>query len=137
MEGLRWEYIRKYRWANYETPKCKEYLRNDFSHECAYCKLQEKEVGIIDGTYFEVDILDLNRMRIHRLIHICTVICIIHVENVIVKKVIHGVNCYLIRVKMIFFQENVLRLLVDIMKIHCLNILHKMTEENIILIHLN
>lgn len=49
------EYIRKFRWANYETPKCKEYLRNDFSHECAYCKLQEKEVGLIDANYFEVD----------------------------------------------------------------------------------
>lgn len=49
------EYIRKFRWANYETPKCKEYLRNDFSHECAYCKLQEKEVGVIDANYFEVD----------------------------------------------------------------------------------
>lgn len=49
------EYQRKIRWANYETPKCKEYLRNDFSHECAYCKLQEKEVGLIDASYFEVD----------------------------------------------------------------------------------
>ena len=47
------EYQRKFRWANYETPKCKEYLRNDFSHECAYCKLQEKEVGLIDANYFE------------------------------------------------------------------------------------
>ncbi len=41
------EYIRKQRWANYLSPKCKEYLRNDFSHECAYCKLQEQEVGIV------------------------------------------------------------------------------------------
>lgn len=49
------EYQRKFRWANYETPKCKEYLRNDFSHECAYCKLQEKEVGLIDANYFEID----------------------------------------------------------------------------------
>ena len=49
------EYIRKFRWANYQTLKCKEYLRNDFSHECAYCKLQEKEVGFIDANYFEVD----------------------------------------------------------------------------------
>lgn len=49
------EYQRKFRWANYEAPKCKEYLRNDFSHECAYCKLQEQEVGLIDSGYFEVD----------------------------------------------------------------------------------
>lgn len=49
------EYQRKFRWANYETIKCKEYLRNDFSHECAYCKLQEKEVGLIDSNYFEID----------------------------------------------------------------------------------
>ena len=49
------EYQRKVRWANYQTAKCKEYLRNDFSHECAYCKLQEKELGIIDTDYFEVD----------------------------------------------------------------------------------
>ena len=53
--ALELEYQRKYRWANYETPKCKEYLRNDFSHECAYCKLQEKEVGFIDADYFEID----------------------------------------------------------------------------------
>lgn len=49
------EYQRKFRWANYETPKCRVYLRNDFSHECAYCKLQEKEVGFIDANYFEID----------------------------------------------------------------------------------
>lgn len=49
------EYQRKYRWANYQTPKCKEYLRNDFSHECAYCRLQEKEVGLVDANYFEID----------------------------------------------------------------------------------
>lgn len=53
--ALKLEYQRKFRWANYETPKCKEYLRNDFSHECAYCKLQEKEVGFIDSDYFEID----------------------------------------------------------------------------------
>lgn len=49
------EYQRKFRWANYQTPKCKEYLRNDFSHECAYCKLQESEIGLIDKDYFEID----------------------------------------------------------------------------------
>lgn len=49
------EYRRKIRWANYQTPKCKEYLRSDFSYECAYCKLQEKELGIIDSSYFEID----------------------------------------------------------------------------------
>ena len=46
------EYIRKKRWANYSSPKCKEYLRNDFSHECAYCKLQEQEVGIVGLDFF-------------------------------------------------------------------------------------
>lgn len=49
------EYIRKQRWANYSTPKCKEYLRNDFSHECAYCKLQEREIGIVGLDFFEID----------------------------------------------------------------------------------
>lgn len=49
------EYIRKQRWANYSSPKCKEYLRNDFSHECAYCKLQEQEVGIVGLDFFEID----------------------------------------------------------------------------------
>lgn len=49
------EYVRKHRWANYGSPKCKEYLRNDFSHECAYCKLQEREVGFIAMDYFEID----------------------------------------------------------------------------------
>ena len=49
------KYERKKRWANYGTIKCKEYLRNDFSHECAYCKIQEKEVGLIDSGYFEID----------------------------------------------------------------------------------
>lgn len=49
------EYIRKQRWANYPSLKCKEYLRNDFSHECAYCKLQEQEVGIVGLDFFEID----------------------------------------------------------------------------------
>lgn len=49
------EYKRKKRWSNYGTDKCREYLRNDFSHECAYCKIQEKEVGLIDTQYFEID----------------------------------------------------------------------------------
>lgn len=49
------EYIRKQRWANYSSPKCKEYLRNDFFHECAYCKLQEQEVGIVGLDFFEID----------------------------------------------------------------------------------
>ena len=46
------EYVRKQRWANYSSPKCKEYLRNDFSHECAYCKLQEQEVGVVGLDFF-------------------------------------------------------------------------------------
>ncbi|MHA2854255.1 HNH endonuclease [Paenibacillus lautus] len=49
------EYQRKSRWANYGSYKCKVYLRNDFSHECAYCKLQEVETGVIDSNYFEID----------------------------------------------------------------------------------
>lgn len=49
------EYVRKQRWANYSSPKCKEYLRNDFSHECAYCKLQEQEVGLVGLDFFEID----------------------------------------------------------------------------------
>ena len=49
------EYVRKQRWANYSSPKCKEYLRNDFSHECAYCKLQEQDVGIVGLDFFEID----------------------------------------------------------------------------------
>ena len=49
------EYIRKQRWADYLSPKCKEYLRNDFSHECAYCKLQEQEVGFVNFYFFEID----------------------------------------------------------------------------------
>lgn len=49
------EYERKFRWANYGSNKCKEYLRNDFSYECAYCKLQEREIDIIGSEYFEID----------------------------------------------------------------------------------
>ena len=49
------EYVRKQRWANYSSPKCKEYLRNDFSHECAYCKLQEQEVGVVGLDFFQID----------------------------------------------------------------------------------
>ena len=49
------EYRRKQRWANYSNPKCKEYLRNDFSHECAYCKLQEQEIGVVGFDFFEID----------------------------------------------------------------------------------
>lgn len=49
------EYKRKHRWSNYGSFKCKEYLRNDFLHECAYCKLHEQEVGLIGTDYFEID----------------------------------------------------------------------------------
>lgn len=49
------EYVRKYRWASYSSPKCREYLRNDFSHECAYCKLHEREVGVVGVDFFEID----------------------------------------------------------------------------------
>lgn len=49
------EYVRKQRWANYSSPKCKEYLRNDFFHKCAYCKLQEQEVGMVGLDFFEID----------------------------------------------------------------------------------
>lgn len=49
------EYVRKKRWVTYHGKKCKEYLRNDFSHECAYCKLQESEVGFVTKEFFEID----------------------------------------------------------------------------------
>jgi len=49
------EYARKQRWANYTDIKCREYLRNDFSHECAYCKLHEQETGLIGLNFFEID----------------------------------------------------------------------------------
>lgn len=71
------EYIRKQRWVSYSSPKCKEYLRNDFSHECAYCKLQEQEVGVVGLDFFEIDhfkpqILDLPDMhKYHNLYYSC------------------------------------------------------------------
>ncbi len=49
------EHERKFRWANYSSDKCKEYLRNDFSYECAYCKQTEKACGDIGSEFFEVD----------------------------------------------------------------------------------
>jgi hypothetical protein len=49
------EYERKFRWANYGSGKCKTYLRNDFSYECAYCKLEEQACGVIGSEYFEID----------------------------------------------------------------------------------
>lgn len=72
------EYVRKYRWANYLTPKCKEYLRNDFSHECAYCKLQEQEVGIAGQYIFEIDHFKPQRLKLpdvhqyHNLYYACS-----------------------------------------------------------------
>lgn len=71
------EYVRKQRWANYSSPKCKEYLRNDFSHECAYCKLQEQEVGFVGLDFFEIDhfkpqFLDLpDTHKYHNLYYSC------------------------------------------------------------------
>lgn len=71
------EYIRKQRWASYSSPKCKEYLRNDFFHECAYCKLQEQEVGVVGLDFFEIDhfkpqTLDLPDMhKYHNLYYSC------------------------------------------------------------------
>lgn len=58
------EYVRKYRWANYSSSKCKEYLRNDFSHECAYCKLQEQEVGVVGFDFFEIDHFKPQRLNL-------------------------------------------------------------------------
>ncbi len=49
------EYVRKHRWTNYYDYKCKEYLRNDFSHECAYCRFQEQEAGLVGLDFFEKD----------------------------------------------------------------------------------
>jgi len=49
------EYKRKHRWASYGTSKCKEYLRYDFLCECAYCKLNEVDCGLVTSHFFEVD----------------------------------------------------------------------------------
>ncbi len=49
------DYIRKKRWANYHSLKCKLYLRNDFNYECAYCKLHENDIDVIGEGYFEKD----------------------------------------------------------------------------------
>ncbi len=72
------EYVRKYRWANYSSPKCREYLRNDFSHECAYCKLKEQEVGIAGQYIFEIDHFKPQRLNLpdvhqyHNLYYACS-----------------------------------------------------------------
>ena len=63
------EYTRKKRWVTYHSEKCKEYLRNDFSHECAYCKLQESEVGFVTSSFFEIDHFkpqDLHDENVHK-----------------------------------------------------------------------
>ena len=95
------EYIRKKRWANYSSPKCKEYLRNDFSHECAYCKLQEQEVGIVGLDFFEIDHFkpqSLNLPDKHKYYNLYIV-----VKSVITRKVIFGIQNYSTLVLMISF----------------------------------
>lgn len=52
------EYIRKIRNANYNSKKCKLYLRHDFKHECAYCKISEYDISNIQAVaerFFEKD----------------------------------------------------------------------------------
>ena len=49
------DYIRKKRWVKYRHSKCKMYLRNDFHYECAYCKLREKDIGVLGEEYFQKD----------------------------------------------------------------------------------
>lgn len=95
------EYIRKQRWANYLSPKCKEYLRNDFSHECAYCKLQEQEVGIVGLDFFEID--HFKPQSLNLLTHINIIIYIILAKSVITRKVIFGIQNYSTLVLMISF----------------------------------
>lgn len=48
------EYQRKHRNLNYFSPRCKEYLRTDFSYECAYCKTNEAE-SISGQKLYEID----------------------------------------------------------------------------------
>ena len=119
------EYIRKQRWANYLSPKCKEYLRNDFSHECAYCKLQEQEVGIVGLDFFEIC-----------LTHINIIIYIILAKSVITRKVIFGIQNYSTLVLMISFLGLTLQLQEEKKRI-IINILPKTIEEHFILIPLN
>lgn len=49
------DYERKKRWVTYHSIKCKMYLRNDFNHECAYCRLREMDTGILNEEFFEKD----------------------------------------------------------------------------------
>lgn len=48
------EYVRKKRYVNYYSNKCKKYLRIDFNFQCAYCKTSESEV-IMRHKVFEID----------------------------------------------------------------------------------
>ncbi|MCH5249133.1 MAG: HNH endonuclease [Lachnospiraceae bacterium] len=49
------DYIRKRRWVRYNHMKCKMYLRNDFNFECAYCRLREKDTGVVQEDNFQKD----------------------------------------------------------------------------------
>lgn len=49
------EYTRKNRFVTYHSYKCKEYLRNDFRYECAYCGIKEDYTGVILDNHFEIE----------------------------------------------------------------------------------
>ncbi len=49
------EYRRRIRFVSYNSNKCKEYLRADFSYECAYCGLKESDTGALGDEYYEID----------------------------------------------------------------------------------
>ena len=90
------EYIRKQRWANYLSPKCKEYLRNDFSHECAYCKLQEQEVGIVGLDFFEIDHFkpqSLNLPDTHKYHNSCQLLMEVYLDNQVSILQVQKVEC--------------------------------------------
>lgn len=49
------DYRRKKRWVRYNHIKCKMYLRNDFRFECAYCRMRERDTGVLGEDNFEKD----------------------------------------------------------------------------------
>lgn len=49
------DYIRQFRWSNYSDRKCKDYLRYDFKYQCAYCRLNERDTGVLKASAFEID----------------------------------------------------------------------------------
>ena len=49
------DFIRQFRWSNYSNKKCKDYLRCDFKYQCAYCRLNERDTGVLKASAFEID----------------------------------------------------------------------------------